>query len=141
MTPPTTPSPRRPKAVVVFCGVVAVISVYHLLQFLQVSQRVRILQTTPYAIPLTYLILDGLIWGTSGLVLLWGLWTGRSWARPAGMILAGLYAASRWADLIWAAAPELLPARWEEAAAATLLGLGGTLLLLNARPSRMYFTR
>jgi hypothetical protein len=99
------------------------------------------LRTRPYGLPVLYLGLDGLFWGCTGLVLLIGLWTGRSWARAAGLVWAGLYTAARWADLILAADPELLPIRWPLALIGTVIGLGSTLWILTSRPSRNYFDR
>lgn len=136
-----TSSGRRPKRIVVLCVVIALIAAYHLLRLLVVILNWDFLRPRPYQLPVLYLGLSGLIWGAAGLTLLWGLWTGRRWARPAGMILAVLYTAARWADLVLVADPELLPIRWPITAAATLIGLGSTLWILNSRPSRKYYDR
>jgi len=141
MTPDQDSRSQRPKRIVVFSVVVALIALFHLLRLLAVLLNWSFLRTRPYGLPVLYLGLDGLIWGSAGLVLLIGLWTGRSWARTAGMVLTGLYTAARWADLILAADPELLPVRWPIALIGSVIGLGSALWVLSSRPSRKFFDR
>ncbi len=118
-----------------------IISLFHLLKFIQVIIQWSILIKLPLSISPIYLAGDGLIWGSAGLILAGGLWAGKSWSSPAVMILSFLYSLVFWADRIWIAEPEGLAQRWPINLILTIIGLGMILLVLSRKSSRDYFRK
>jgi len=133
-------SQKRPGILTVLSLVVLLIGVSHLFKFIQVLLNLRILQSLPLTVSPVYLAVDGLVWGVSGLILSWSLWTGRPWAGKAGLILALLFAAAFWIDLIWVSEPEQLQTRWLINLVFTALGLSAVFLSLNLTNSRIFFS-
>ena len=131
---------RRPRMVTVICLMFLLIGVSHLFKFIQVLLNLRILQSLPLTVSPVYLAVDGLVWGVSGLILSWSLWTGRPWAGKAGLVLALLFAAAFWIDLIWVSEPEQLQTRWLINLVFTALGLSAVFLSLNLTNSRIFFS-
>lgn len=131
---------RRPRMVTVICLMFLLIGVSHLFKFIQVLLNLRILQSLPLTVSPVYLAVDGLLWGVSGLILSWSMWTGRPWAGKAGLVLALLFAAAFWIDLIWISEPEQLQTRWLINLVFTALGLSAVFLSLNLANSRIFFS-
>ncbi len=131
---------RRPRMVTAICLMFLLIGVSHLFKFIQVLLNLRILQSLPLTVSPVYLAVDGLVWGVSGLILSWGLWTGQTWAGKAGLVLALLFAAAFWIDLIWISEPEQLQTRWLINLVFTALGLSAVFLSLNLTNSRIFFS-
>lgn len=131
---------RRPRMVTVICLMFLLISVSHLFKFIQVLLNLRILQSLPLTVSPGYLAVDGLVWGVSGLILSWSLWTGRPWAGKASLVLTLLFAATFWIDLIWVSEPEQLQTRWLINLVFTVLGLSAVFLSLNLTNSRIFFS-
>lgn len=146
--PPTNshPSPvdsgtQRPSWIIALCVLTTLISLSHLLRFILVLSNWQILEQLPLKISPLYLNLDGIIWGTAGVVLTWGLWQGSSSAWIWTQVLALLYAAACWADLLWAAPPSLQSTRWPLNLLLTILGLGFVYFTLYMKASQEYFNR
>lgn len=131
---------RRPRMVTVICLMFLLIGVSHLFKFIQVLLNLRILQSLPLTVSPVYLAVDGLVWGVSGLILSWSMWTGRPWAGKAGLVLALLFAAAFWIDLIWISEPEQLQTRWLINLVFTALGLSAVFLSFNLANSRIFFS-
>jgi hypothetical protein len=68
------------------------------------------------------------------------MWTGQTWAGKAGLVLALLFAAAFWIDLIWISEPEQLQTRWLINLVFTALGLSAVFLSLNLANSRIFFS-
>lgn len=132
--------PKRPRMVTVICLMFLLIGVSHLFKFIQVLLNLRILQSLPLTVSPVYLAVDGLVWGVSGLILSWGLWTGQTWAGKAGLVLTLFFAAAFWIDLIWISEPEQLQTRWLINLVFTALGLSAVFLSLNLANSRIFFS-
>jgi hypothetical protein len=132
---------KRPRIITYLSILVFLFSSFYLLRFSQVLIQWDILVDLPLSISPHYLMINGLVWGLSGLVLGWGLWTGRSWARNFCFIYALIYAAFFWIDLIWVAEPIVLQTRWIFNLAVTLLALPCVYFCLNSNSSRNYFNR
>ena len=131
---------RRPWNITVLSIFVLLISLFHLLKLSQVINQWEILSSLPITVSPVYLAADGFIWGLSGIILSWGLWTGQTWAGKAGLVLALLFAAAFWIDLIWISEPEQLQTRWLINLVFTALGLPAVFLILNLSNNRIFFS-
>lgn len=131
---------HRPRNITVLSIFVLLISLFHLLKLSQVITQWEILSSLPITVSPFYLAADGFVWGISGLILSWGLWTGQTWAAKAGLILILFFAAEFWIDLIWIAEPEQLQTRWLINLVYTALGLPAVFLSLNLKNSRIFFS-
>jgi hypothetical protein len=71
-----------------------------------------------------YIAATGTAWTAVGLFLLWSIWRGKAWTRPAILAAAGAYGAWAWADRLliraWA------PPSWPFALVVTILALAYT---------------
>lgn len=131
----------RPSGIMVLSILCFLISLFYLLKFCQVLLQWSSLENLPLTISPFYLAGDSLVWCISGIILAWGLWTGKKWSRPAAMILSFLYSLVFWADKIWIAEPEGLAPRWPINLLLTIIGLGLTMLILNMKSSRGFFQK
>jgi len=132
-------SKDRPRMITFLSILIFLISLFHLLKLSQVIIQWDILTTIPLTVSPLYLAADGLVWWISGLILTWGLWTGRSWTRKIGLSLALIFAAVFWIDLIWITEPDILQTRWLINLVFTVLGLSGIFIILNTASSRDFF--
>jgi len=130
----------RPRNITVLSIFVLLISLYHLLKLSQVITQWEMLTALPITVSPFYLAADGFVWGVSGLILSWCLWTGQTWAAKAGLILTLLFAGVFWIDLIWISEPEQLQTRWLINLVFTMLGLSAVFLSLNLTNSRVFFS-
>ena len=130
---------HRPRNITVLSIFVLLISLFHLLKLSQVITQWEILSSLPITVSPFYLAADGFVWGISGLILSWGLWTGQTWAGKAILVLALLFAGAFWIDLIWVSEPEQLQTRWLINLVFTSLGLLAVFLSLNLTTSRIFF--
>ena len=129
----------RPRQITILCWVYLLISIFHFLKLGQVLFHWSRLEKLPLTISPLYLAADSLVWCVSAIALAWGLWVGRSWARPAAFILSLFYSLVFWADRIWIAEPEGLAQRWPINLLLTIIGLGMILLVLSLKSTRDYF--
>jgi hypothetical protein len=130
----------RPWNITVLSIFVLIISLFHLLKLIQVITQWEMLPSLPITVSPFYLAADGFVWGISGLILFWGLWTGQTWAGKAVLVLALLFAGAFWIDLIWVSEPEQLQTRWLINLVFTALGLAAVFLSLNLTISRIFFS-
>jgi hypothetical protein len=131
----------RPTGIKVLSIIYFLISLFYLLKFSQVLLQWSRLEKLSLTISPFYLAADSTVWCVSGLILVWGLWAGKSWTRPAVLILSLLYSLVFWADRIWIAEPEGLAQRWPVNLVLTITGLGFIILILNRKSSRDYFQK
>lgn len=135
------PDSKRPPGITALCLLIALISAYHVLRFIEVLLNWNFLKSQPLLVSPLYLALSGFFWGVSGLILVPWLWKGSPRGRTAGNILAVLFTAAAWGDLLLAAAPSELNTRWPLNLFFTVLGLGFSLISLNHPASRKFFNR
>jgi len=131
----------RPSGITVLIILYFLISTFYLLKFSQVLLRWSSLEKLPLTIEPFYLAADSLVWFISGIILAWGLWTGKKWSGPAAMILSFLYGLAFWADRIWVAEPEGLAQRWPINLVLTIIGFSMVTLILSRRSSQDYFRK
>jgi hypothetical protein len=132
---------KRPRIITYLSILAFVFSIFHLIRFSQALIQRDILIDLPLSISPLYLVVSGLVWGLSALVLVWSLWTGRSWARAFCLIFSLIYTFFFWIDLIWVADPIVLQTRWLFNLGLTLLALTSIYLILKSESSRNYFNR
>ena len=132
---------KRPRIITYLSILAFLFSSFYLLRFSQALIQWETLVDLPLSISPLYLVFTGLIWGLSGLILGWSLWTGRSWARNFCLIYTLIYAVFFWIDLIWVAEPIVLRTRWLFNLIVTLLSLLTVYFSLNSISSREYFNR
>ncbi len=130
----------RPWNITILSIFVLLISLFHLLKLSQVITQWETLTALPITVSPFYLAAGGFVWGVSGLILSWSLWTGQTWAAKVGLVLTLLFAAAFWIDLIWISEPEQLQTRWLINLVFTALGLPAVLLSLNLTNSRVFFS-
>jgi hypothetical protein len=130
---------RRPIGIKVLSVLLFLISLFYLLKLSQVLLHWSRLEKLPLTISPLYLAADSLVWCVSAIILAWGLWVGRSWARPTTLIISILFSLVFWADRIWIAEPEGLAQRWPINLILTIIGIGMILLVLNRKSTRDYF--
>ena len=129
----------RPTGITLLSILYFLISLFYLLKLSQVLFQWSRLEKLPLTISPLYLAVDSLVWCVSAIILAWGLWVGRSWARPATLIMSILFGLVFWADRIWIAEPEGLAQRWPINLVLTIICLGMILLVLNRKSTRDYF--
>jgi hypothetical protein len=132
---------KRPWIITYLSILVFLFGFFHLLRFFQTLFQWAILDDLPLSISPLYLVITGVVWGLSGLVLGWSLWTGRSWAQNFCLIHSLVYAAYFWIDLIWIAEPSTIQTRWLFNLIITLLALPAVYFCLHSTPSRIFFNR
>jgi hypothetical protein len=130
---------RRPIGINVLSILLFLISLFYLLKLSQVLLHWSRLEKLPLTISPLYLAVDSLVWCVSAIILAWGLWVGRSWARPTTLIISILFSLVFWADRIWIAEPEGLAQRWPINLILTIIGLGMILFVLRRKSTRDYF--
>jgi len=131
---------ERPWTITGLSLVVLLISLFHLLKLRQVITQWEMLSALPITVSPSYLAADGFVWGVSGLILSWSLWTGQTWAVKTGLVLTLLFAGAFWIDLIWISEAEQLQTRWLINLVFTVLGLAAVFLSLNLANSRVFFS-
>ena len=129
----------RPTGIKVLSIILFLISLFYLLKLSQVILQWSRLELLHLTITPLYLVADSIVWCVSAIILAWGIWVARSWARHTTLIMSLLYSFVFWIDRIWIAEPEGLAQRWPINLLLTILGLGMILLIVNRKSSRDYF--
>jgi hypothetical protein len=132
---------KRPWMITLLSILVLLASLFQLLKCSQALINWTTLESLPLSISPIYLAGTGLLWGLVGLILFWSLWTGRPWARAAGLIISLAFAAFFWIDRLWVAEPDLIRVRWPSDLAYTVAVLASIWLILNHQKSRAYFRK
>lgn len=133
--------PKRPTGIKALMLLYGLISLFYLLKLSQVLSQWFWLENLPVTISPYYLAADSLVWLGAGLSLVRGIWKGRTWSRPAAMVLSILYGLVFWIDRIWIAEPEGLELRWPVNLFLTIIGISMTFIVLNRKSSQEYFRK
>ena len=131
----------RPLGITVLSILYFLISLFYLLKFCQVLLQWSSLENLPLTISPIYLASDSMVWFVLGIILAWGLWTGKKWSSPAALTISFLYSLVFWADRIWIAEPEGLAQRWPVNLFLTIIGFGMISLILSRKSSHDYFRK
>lgn len=130
---------KRPWPVTLLVIVILILTLVHWARFIQAWRSRAFLAALPLTVSPLYLAWEGFVWGLVGLSLIWGLWTGKPWARTAALLSGALFALQQWVELFWLAAPEVLATRWLIALILTVLGEGLLFLSLFSSNARRFF--
>jgi uncharacterized membrane protein YuzA (DUF378 family) len=133
------PSLKRPLSVTLLTWVVLIITALNWLRLIEVTRRWTFLQSLSPALPTLYLAITGLIWGLLGVVLVWGLFLGRSWSPKLMQITGALYAAYYWFDRFVMADPSAISSRWPFALGLTSILLVYTFWIFSRPKTRQFF--
>jgi len=139
---------RRPVSVTLLAVGVLIISALSLTRFALALRYWDYLDTMTSASP-WYLALSGLLWGSAGLPLAWGLLRGKGWAPRLMRAMTLTYAAYFWLDQLFlqdhpltgaeGGAKLLLPGNWSFEAGVTIVLLVFIVWTLNRRATQLYF--
>ena len=132
---------RRPTGITILSVLYFLIGFFYLIKVIQSACQWPILQNLPISVSPIYLAVDGIIWCLAGLVLGVGLRKGKSWSRPAALVISTLYSLVFWADRLWIAQPEGLALRWPVNLVLTISILGSIFLVLNHKTSQPFFRK
>jgi hypothetical protein len=130
---------NRPAGVTLLALGVLSIAGIHLIR---VVETIRSWKFLAELLPVTpvYLALSGLVWFIAWLPLFWGLWRGRTWARPLTLLAAWVFGLYYWLDRL------LLRSQAGSTNLPFALGASVFLLLmvhwiLSRRSARLFFER
>lgn len=93
----------------------------------------------PLTIPAWYLPLTGAIWGVGGVLLAWGMFTGKRWAPALTRLSAVTFTLWYWADRLLLTRSDYAAMTRPADAAISLTALMVLLWGLNRRGTREYF--
>jgi len=131
-------SGKRPFGVTLLLWMVLTLIVWGAVRFFAALRWWAILVEFESGLSPLYLSITGAGWGVAGCVLLWSMFTGRSWTRQAILIGATIWLLEYWMERIFFQSPRVdLPF----ALASTILILGITLVSTLHNSTRDFFTR
>ena len=85
-----------------------------------------------------YLALSGLFWGSTGLILVWGLWRGLRWAPWFTCLAVLAYSVYYWIDRLWISADHG-QSNWPFSVGLNILCLSYALWTLFFSKARLFF--
>ena len=129
---------KRPFSVTLLALLVLSITIVHLVRFINAHTMWSFLSTLPGKPPL-YLALTGLIGSIAGLVVFWGLWTGKPNTPLATRILIVVYLGYQWLEQILAVRAGNEFENWPFAMTATLIFLLFVYWTLSHTAAKVYF--
>jgi len=131
---------KRPITVTILAIVVLTIPVVNLIRLWAVIQYWGTLTKLGMRPGPLYIALTGLFWSIAGMGLFWSLWTGRSHAKIATLILVSLYMIYYWVDRL--AFQNFVPRENAPfAVTASILVVFYTLFTLSLPANQHYFSR
>jgi hypothetical protein len=129
--------PNRPASVTYLAIAVLMIAGFNLLRFWNAFGDYEFLSSLLPFSPL-YLVLGGLFWGLTGLVLFYGLWLGKRWAPIITLIAAFGYTLYYWLDRILLTS-QGVGVNWLFVLIVNLILLTLIVWILNRSLARRYF--
>jgi hypothetical protein len=123
----------RPKRVTFLAILALIIAIFNSIRIGESIFFWRIL--IEYEGQFLYTLLSGAVWLLSGFFLVWGLWTGKSWAWGAALGLFTAYPAWYWLDRMLVQRPHT---NWLFSLFLTVIFLCVVLLILYSRRTRRY---
>jgi len=132
---------HRPTGIRILSYLFLFVGLFHFLKFSLVILSWSTLGRLPLTVHPFYLAADGLMWCGFGLIIAWGLWTGKRWSSIAAIVISSLFGLIFWVDKIWIAEPEGLMQRWPVNLILTITGLGMILIILSRKSSRGFLLK
>jgi hypothetical protein len=131
-------SRKRPFGVTLLLWMVLMLIVWGGTRFIAAWRGWDVLVEFESALSPPYLSITGAVWGVAGCVLLWSMFTGRSWARWAIITSAIIWLLEYWTERIFFQSPRVdLPFAF----ASTILILSITLICTLHKSTRDFFAR
>lgn len=127
----------RPASVMYLAVGVLISAGFNLLRFWNAYRDYEFLSGLLPFSPL-YLVLGGLFWGLTGLVLFFGLWLGKQWAPNLTRIAAFVYTLYYWLDRIFLTSAGI-GVNWLFVLIVNIIILALVLWILNRNNARRYF--
>jgi hypothetical protein len=128
----------RPTSVTILTGLVLIIAVINLVRFAHSLLQWNFLREL-LPVPPLYLAATGLIWGGLGLVLVYGLLRGMTWAPLFTRLVFPAYFLVFWLDRLFLASPLSREANLMFAVAGTIVILIWVFWTLSRRNVKLYF--
>jgi glucan phosphoethanolaminetransferase (alkaline phosphatase superfamily) len=128
----------RPHGVTLLAVGVLIIAVYHLIRLIQAIVQWQTLGEIRDYLPL-YMIVSGAFWGIAGLLIGWGLWSGRSWAPRVTRWVALLFAIFYWVDRLFVQTAAGQSANTVFVVVMTVVLLGWIYWILSRLRTRLFF--
>ncbi|MGA9534010.1 MAG: hypothetical protein WBR18_14915 [Anaerolineales bacterium] len=125
----------RPKLVTLLSLGVLTLTTIHWARFALAFR----LPALPLTVPYWYIPLTGAVWGTAGLVIAIGLFSGRRWARGATLGCSVAYTSWYWADRLLLVQGDYAQRTQPASMALTVFGLAAIWLILRRRNVRQYY--
>lgn len=129
--------PTRPASITYLAFAILMITGFNLLRFWNAFGDYEFLSSLLPFSPL-YLVLGGLFWGLTGLVLFYGLWLGKRWAPILTCIAAFGYTLYYWLDRILLSS-QGVGVNWLFVLIVNIILLALILWILNRSLARRYF--
>lgn len=129
---------KRPFSVTLLAVLVLIITIIHLVRFINALTMWSFLSTLPSKPPF-YLALTGLIGSIAGIVVFWGLWTGKPNTPLATRILAVVYLGYQWLEQLLAVRAGNKFENWPFAMITTLTFLLFVFWTLSHSAAKVYF--
>lgn len=129
---------KRPFLVTLLAVVVLSITIIHLVRFVNTLSLWNFLTSFPGISP-PFLALTGLFWAIVGVLLFWGLWTGKSRTPKATCILTVVYLGYQWLERILSVRLGNELENWPFAAGMTLIVLIFIFWTLSRSGAKAYF--
>jgi hypothetical protein len=129
---------KRPFGVTLFLWMVLSLSGWGLLRFFAALRWWDVLTRYQSHLSPLYLAITGASWTVVGAVLLWSIWVGKSWARPAIPIAVCLWLTLYWIERLFFEAPR---ANLPFMIAVNVFILTVTLICTFNRKTKLFLTR
>jgi hypothetical protein len=136
-----TSTKKRPFSATLLTWVVLILASLGWLRFSAAIRQWSFFNSLNPAPPLFYLAITGFIWGLIGVILVWGLFLGRSWAPQLARGSAIAYATVYWMDRLFIADKSALISRWPFAFGLTVLLIGYTFWVLSRQKVQQYYQK
>ena len=134
----SSPERKRPFPVTLLTVLVLSITIIHLVRLINAVTWWSFLSTLPGKPP-EYLAITGLIGFISGSILLWGLWTGKSFIPLLTRLMTIIYLGLQWFEKVQSIRAGNTFENWPFAALATSFGLLFVIWVFSQPATKVYF--
>ena len=129
---------RRPFSVTLLIWMVLSLSGWGAIRLLSAIRWWDVLREFGSRLSPLYLSVTGAGWGVAGIVLLWSIWIGKAWSRPAILASIFLWLAEYWLERLFFQSPR---ANLPFALIASLLLLAVTIASVFNRKTKNFITQ
>ena len=130
---------RRPRSVTWLAVGVLMLTGIQFVRLYNTLSKWDYLHTLSLSVPPVFFAITGMIWGTIGLALWWGLWRGKSWAVRHTRIAAIVFALYYWIDRLFLMINPLRVTSYPFAIGMTFILLAATMWILSRPKAQLFF--